>query len=439
MATPGATERSFCEEPDKLPPRKRSKPHRMPLPFACCGGEGVCPSQAPQEAPKAPDWPIQFWGRGFGPFWVFPAPALQFGPSIPGGRSSFIELLLGLNQSGRGAGSARGSDEWRILAGSIELPSDGFPRHQRPAGASDCGWSAYWVAYLGGTGGCSEWWHLFGALLLPAVGWGCWLALGLLAFFVALFASVGFFRGLEWGSLRRAVSGSLGALLSTRIVFFCPWGFLGCFWLHWGVGYSGPLQLTHMPRKAKEKTVGRPIKQPKRPAPPPSSSDEDDEEMVLIRGLINRMEALEKAKASILLEARGLAHLERRRKFLDAHVVLLEHSYENLSLTGLELLKRARAHPAQCCLQSQLILYCQCLAFPFLQCLLLRFQNPRCHRIPPCGSIFVSAPGCWRSGGSCSGPGLRPFVGLWSLQEGQLLPLGHPVGFWKACFSFLVG
>ncbi|XP_053099157.1 uncharacterized protein LOC128322256 isoform X2 [Hemicordylus capensis] len=246
MATPGATERSFCEEPDKLPPRKRSKPHRMPLPFACCGGEGVCPSQAPQEAPKAPDWPIQFWGRGFGPFWVFPAPALQFGPSIPGGRSSFIELLLGLNQSGRGAGSARGSDEWRILAGSIELPSDGFPRHQRPAGASDCGWS-------------------------------------------------------------------------------------------------------------------------------------------------------------------------------------------------LELLKRARAHPAQCCLQSQLILYCQCLAFPFLQCLLLRFQNPRCHRIPPCGSIFVSAPGCWRSGGSCSGPGLRPFVGLWSLQEGQLLPLGHPVGFWKACFSFLVG
>ncbi|XP_053167273.1 uncharacterized protein LOC128351611 [Hemicordylus capensis] len=52
-----------------------------------------------------------------------------------------------------------------------------------------------------------------------------------------------------------------------------------------------------MPRKAKEKKGGKPIRQSKRPAPPPSSSEEDDEEMVLIRGLINRMEALEKAKA----------------------------------------------------------------------------------------------------------------------------------------------
>ncbi|XP_053145296.1 uncharacterized protein LOC128342232 isoform X1 [Hemicordylus capensis] len=52
-----------------------------------------------------------------------------------------------------------------------------------------------------------------------------------------------------------------------------------------------------MPRKAKKKKGGWPIRQPKRPAPPPSSSEEDDEEMVLIRGLINRMEVLKKAKA----------------------------------------------------------------------------------------------------------------------------------------------
>ncbi|XP_053105220.1 uncharacterized protein LOC128324555 [Hemicordylus capensis] len=53
-----------------------------------------------------------------------------------------------------------------------------------------------------------------------------------------------------------------------------------------------------MPRKAKEKKGGRPVRPPKRPAPPPSSSEEEDEEMALIRGLITRMEALEKAKAA---------------------------------------------------------------------------------------------------------------------------------------------
>ncbi|XP_053168255.1 uncharacterized protein LOC128352078 [Hemicordylus capensis] len=53
-----------------------------------------------------------------------------------------------------------------------------------------------------------------------------------------------------------------------------------------------------MPGKAKGKKGGRPVKQPKRPAPPQSSSEEEDEEMTLIRGLINRMEALEKAKAA---------------------------------------------------------------------------------------------------------------------------------------------
>ncbi|XP_053117560.1 uncharacterized protein LOC128329827 [Hemicordylus capensis] len=53
-----------------------------------------------------------------------------------------------------------------------------------------------------------------------------------------------------------------------------------------------------MPGKAKGKKGGCPVKQPKRPAPPQSSSDEEDEEMTLIRGLIARMEALEKAKAA---------------------------------------------------------------------------------------------------------------------------------------------
>ncbi|XP_053142760.1 uncharacterized protein LOC128340920 [Hemicordylus capensis] len=53
-----------------------------------------------------------------------------------------------------------------------------------------------------------------------------------------------------------------------------------------------------MPGKARGKKGGQPIRQPKRPAPPQSSSEEDDEEMTLIRGLISRMEALEKAKAA---------------------------------------------------------------------------------------------------------------------------------------------
>ncbi|XP_053107347.1 uncharacterized protein LOC128325702 [Hemicordylus capensis] len=53
-----------------------------------------------------------------------------------------------------------------------------------------------------------------------------------------------------------------------------------------------------MPGKAKGKKGGRPIRQPKQPAPPQSSSEEEDEEMTLIRGLIGRMEALEKAKAA---------------------------------------------------------------------------------------------------------------------------------------------
>ncbi|XP_053103077.1 uncharacterized protein LOC128323632 [Hemicordylus capensis] len=53
-----------------------------------------------------------------------------------------------------------------------------------------------------------------------------------------------------------------------------------------------------MPGKAKGKKGGYPVRQPKRPAPPQSSSDEEDEEMTLIRGLIARMEALEKAKAA---------------------------------------------------------------------------------------------------------------------------------------------
>ncbi|XP_053102602.1 non-homologous end joining protein Ku-like isoform X1 [Hemicordylus capensis] len=53
-----------------------------------------------------------------------------------------------------------------------------------------------------------------------------------------------------------------------------------------------------MPKKAKGKTGGWPIRQPKWPAPPSSSSDDEDDEMVLIRGLINQMEALEKVKAT---------------------------------------------------------------------------------------------------------------------------------------------
>ncbi|XP_053154681.1 uncharacterized protein LOC128345964 [Hemicordylus capensis] len=53
-----------------------------------------------------------------------------------------------------------------------------------------------------------------------------------------------------------------------------------------------------MPRKAKEKRGVRPIRQPRRPALPPSSSEEDDEEMGVIRSLINRMEALEKARGA---------------------------------------------------------------------------------------------------------------------------------------------
>ncbi|XP_053162519.1 uncharacterized protein LOC128349727 isoform X2 [Hemicordylus capensis] len=52
-----------------------------------------------------------------------------------------------------------------------------------------------------------------------------------------------------------------------------------------------------MPKKAKGKKGGKPIRQPKRPAPSPSSSEGEDEEMVVIRGLIGRMEALEKARA----------------------------------------------------------------------------------------------------------------------------------------------
>ncbi|XP_053146440.1 uncharacterized protein LOC128342727 [Hemicordylus capensis] len=52
-----------------------------------------------------------------------------------------------------------------------------------------------------------------------------------------------------------------------------------------------------MPGKAKGKKGGKPVKPPKRPAPPPSSDEEDDQEMVLIRGLVQRMEALEKARA----------------------------------------------------------------------------------------------------------------------------------------------
>ncbi|XP_053138945.1 RNA-binding protein 12-like isoform X1 [Hemicordylus capensis] len=52
-----------------------------------------------------------------------------------------------------------------------------------------------------------------------------------------------------------------------------------------------------MPRKAKEKKGGRPIRPPKRPAaPPPSSSEDEDEEMGVIRALIGRMEALERAR-----------------------------------------------------------------------------------------------------------------------------------------------
>ncbi|XP_053139710.1 basic proline-rich protein-like isoform X2 [Hemicordylus capensis] len=52
-----------------------------------------------------------------------------------------------------------------------------------------------------------------------------------------------------------------------------------------------------MPRKAKEKKGGRPIRPPKRPAaPPPSSSEDEDEEMGVIRALTWRMEALERAR-----------------------------------------------------------------------------------------------------------------------------------------------
>ncbi|XP_053107513.1 uncharacterized protein LOC128325774 isoform X3 [Hemicordylus capensis] len=51
------------------------------------------------------------------------------------------------------------------------------------------------------------------------------------------------------------------------------------------------------PRKAKGKAGGKPIKPPKRPAPQSSSSDEDDGEMTLIKGMIQRLEALERAKA----------------------------------------------------------------------------------------------------------------------------------------------
>ncbi|XP_053160909.1 basic proline-rich protein-like [Hemicordylus capensis] len=53
-----------------------------------------------------------------------------------------------------------------------------------------------------------------------------------------------------------------------------------------------------MPTKAKGKKGGKPVKQPKRPAPPPSSSDDEDDEMTLIRGLIGRMDALEKARGA---------------------------------------------------------------------------------------------------------------------------------------------
>ncbi|XP_053157780.1 uncharacterized protein LOC128347333 [Hemicordylus capensis] len=51
------------------------------------------------------------------------------------------------------------------------------------------------------------------------------------------------------------------------------------------------------PRKAKGKAGGKPIKPPKRPAPQSSSSDEDDGEMTLIKGMIQQLEALERAKA----------------------------------------------------------------------------------------------------------------------------------------------
>ncbi|XP_053160914.1 uncharacterized protein LOC128349058 [Hemicordylus capensis] len=50
-----------------------------------------------------------------------------------------------------------------------------------------------------------------------------------------------------------------------------------------------------MSRKAKGKKGGRSIRQPKRPAAPPPSEDEDDE-VGVIRALIGRMEALERAR-----------------------------------------------------------------------------------------------------------------------------------------------
>ncbi|XP_053113217.1 uncharacterized protein LOC128327910 isoform X2 [Hemicordylus capensis] len=52
-----------------------------------------------------------------------------------------------------------------------------------------------------------------------------------------------------------------------------------------------------MPKKAKGKKGGKPIRQPKQPVQSPSSSEGEDEEMVVIQGLIGRMEALEKARA----------------------------------------------------------------------------------------------------------------------------------------------
>ncbi|XP_053107352.1 uncharacterized protein LOC128325709 [Hemicordylus capensis] len=98
--------------------------------------------------------------------------------------------------------------------------------------------------------------------------------------------------------------------------FGIPWGWLGFFpfvhtsptfigllcrariggWLLLLILVEGLWVFSRCPGKLRRKMVGSLLGSPK--APPPSSLDEDDEEMALIRGLIGRMEALEKSRSA---------------------------------------------------------------------------------------------------------------------------------------------